>query len=193
MSNQQYNLKGLSFNGCNVGIYIGSIFVGTFQGLTFQNCNYGLDMSNAGSVGGISLIDSSVSSCNAGVYTAVTGYGEGSLIIDNFAVGAGTRGVLSTAGNVLVPGSVPAGSTWVMGNENPQNYQSGKIYPINRPAALLQNGKYFAMKQPQYEKYDASQFVNVKSVASFPVYGDSKSSVCIFQVLCLLITDFRST
>ncbi|KAF8864703.1 pectin lyase-like protein [Acephala macrosclerotiorum] len=175
LSNQQYNLKGLSFNGCNTGIYIGHIAVGTFQGLSFQNCNYGVDMSNSYNVGAISLIDSSISNCNAGVYTAVTGNGEGSLVIDNFNVGNGVTAVKSSNdGSALLSGSVAAGSTWVMGNENPQNFQSGNTYQINRPTALLSNGKYYTKQQPQYEAYDVSQFVNVKSASGYTVYGDNQ-------------------
>ncbi|CZR51994.1 related to exo-beta-1,3-glucanase [Phialocephala subalpina] len=175
LSNQQYNLKGLSFNGCSTGIYVDHVFVGTFQGLTFQNCNYGVDMSNSYNVGAVSLIDSSISSCNAGVYTAVTGNGEGSLVIDNFNVGSGVTAVKSSKdGSALLSGSVAAGSTWVMGNENPQNFQSGKMYQINRPAALLSGDKYYTKQQPQYENYDVSQFVNVKSASGYTVYGDNQ-------------------
>ncbi|PVH87617.1 glycoside hydrolase family 55 protein [Cadophora sp. DSE1049] len=175
LSNQQYNFKGLTFNGCNTGIYIDHIFVGTFQGLSFQNCNYGVDISNGYNVGAISLIDSSVSSCNDGVYTAVTGNGEGSLVIDNFNVGSGVTAVKSSKdGSALLSGSVAAGSTWVMGNANPQNFQSGKMYQINRPAPLLSGGKYYTKKQPQYENYDVSQFVNVKSAPGYTVHGDNQ-------------------
>ena len=162
--------------------------MGTFQDITFENCHYGVDLSASGSVGSISIVDSSVSSCYAGVYTAVTGSGEGSLVLDNFSVGSGVIGVRSTGGSTLVPGSVPAGSTWVMGNENPQNYQSGTTYQINRPAALIQNGQYFTMKQPQYEEYDVSQFVNVKSVSGYTVYGDSKS-ISVIALQCVLTLD----
>ncbi|KAH7346426.1 pectate lyase superfamily protein-domain-containing protein, partial [Rhexocercosporidium sp. MPI-PUGE-AT-0058] len=175
LSNQQYNFKGLSFNGCNTGIYIDHTFVGTFQGLTFQNCNYGVNMSNGYNVGAISLIDSSVSSCNAGVYAAVTGNGEGSLAIDNFNFGSGVTAVKSSKdGSALLSGSIAPGSTWVIGNANPQNFQSGKVYQINRPTALLSGGKYYTKKQPQYENYDVSQFINVKSASGYTVYGDNQ-------------------
>ncbi len=174
LSNQQYNFKGLTFNGCNTGIYTGHVFVGTFQDISFQNCNYGVDMSNSYNVGAVSLIDSSVFSCSAGVYAAETGNGEGSLVIDNFNVGSGVTAVKSSnSGKALLSGSVTAGSTWVMGNENPQNFQSGKSYQINRPSALLFGGKYYTKKQPQYESYDVLQFVNIRSAPGYTVYGDN--------------------
>ncbi|TVY60896.1 Glucan 1,3-beta-glucosidase [Lachnellula suecica] len=166
LSNQQYNFKGLSFNGCNVGIFIDHVFVGTFQGLTFQNCNFGVDMSSEFNVGAVSLIDSTISSCNAMVNVGqTTGNGEGSLVLDNVSVGSGVTTVKGSSGTIL-SGSVAGGSTWVMGNENPQNFQSGKMYQINRPAALLSGGKYFTKKAPQYENFDVSQFVNIKSMGA---------------------------
>lgn len=173
-------LKGLTFNGCNTGIYINHGFVVTVQGATFMNCNYGIDMSNSYNVGSVSLIDSSISSCSAGIYAAVTGNGEGSIVIDGFTVGSGVTAVKSSNdGSSLLSGSVAVGKTWVMGNENPQDYQSGKVYQINRPAALLSGGKYYTKKQPQYEKFDVSQFVNVKSAPGYTVYGDSKFLISV--------------
>lgn len=115
--NQQYMLKGLSFNGCNVGIYIESAYVVTIQGATFQNCDFGVDMGRAGVVGAVSIVDSSVSTCNAGVNAYVSGNGEGSLVLDNFQVSSVGAAVKSPSGATLLPGSVPAGQTWVMGNE----------------------------------------------------------------------------
>lgn len=172
------------------------MFVGTFQDITFENCLYGVDLSAQYSVGSVSIVDSSVSSCAAGVYTYVTGTGEGSLVLDNFNVGTGVTGVLSTTGDTLVDGSVAAGETWVMGNENPHNYQSGTTYQIDRPAALIQDGQYFTMKQPQYEDYNVDQFVNVKSVSGHTVYGDSEFDLTptspqphpLFGLWCVLTT-----
>jgi len=84
-------------------------------------------------------------------------------VLDNVNVGSGVTTVKSDS-QTLLSGSVSAGSTWVVGSENPQNYQPGKMYQINRPSALLSGGKYYTKKQPQYENYDVSQFVNVKSM-----------------------------
>jgi len=80
-----------------------------------MNCNYGIDMTANYNVGSVSMIDSSISSCSAGVYTQVTGNGEGSLVIDNFNVGSGVTTVKSSKNNnALLTGSVAAGETWVM-------------------------------------------------------------------------------
>lgn len=174
MNNQQYIFKNLSFNACNVGIYIKNVFIATFQGLTFQNCNYGIDMGRDGAAGAISLVDSSISTCNAGVNAYVSGNGDGGLTIDNFQVADdGTKAVLSSDGSTLLAGSVPVGQTWVMGNESPQNYQSGKIYPINRPAGVVSGDRYVTVQMPQYEDYELDQFVSVKGDPEFIVHGDN--------------------
>ncbi|KAH6649917.1 pectate lyase superfamily protein-domain-containing protein [Chaetomium tenue] len=172
LANQQYMLKGLKFDGCNVGIFIQRSFVSTIQGCSFTNCNYGVDMGAANSSGALSVVDSSVSRCNAGVKAYVSGYGEGSLVLDNFAVSDAVA-VVSSSGSTLRQGSVPAGQVWVMGNTSPDGYQSSKTYPISRPASLLVDGKYFTAPLPQYEKYDISQVVSVKEDPEHPVYGDN--------------------
>ncbi|KAH6845143.1 pectate lyase superfamily protein-domain-containing protein [Chaetomium sp. MPI-CAGE-AT-0009] len=172
LANQQYMLKGLKFDGCNVGIFIQRSFVSTIQGCSFTNCNYGVDMGAANSSGALSIVDSSVSRCTAGVNAYVSGYGQGSLVLDNFAVSDAVA-VRSSSGSTLLQGPVPNGEVWVMGNTNPDGYQSSKTYPIDRPASLLVDGKYFTAPLPQYEKYDISQVVSVTEDPEHPVYGDN--------------------
>ena len=114
--NQQYMLKGLTFDGCSTGIYFDGSYVTTIQGNTFKNCNLGIDISRSGSAGSVSVVDTT-SACAVGVEANVTvGNGEGSLVLDNFSVTSGV-GVKSSAGDVLLSGSVPAGQTWVLGFE----------------------------------------------------------------------------
>jgi glucan 1,3-beta-glucosidase len=115
LANQQYMLKGLTFDGCNVGIFIQRSFVSTIQGCSFSNCNYGVDMGAANSSGALSIVDSSVSRCTAGVSAYVSGNGEGSLVLDNFAV-TDAVAVVSSTGSTLREGAVPTGQVWVMGN-----------------------------------------------------------------------------
>ncbi|KAH8671305.1 pectate lyase superfamily protein-domain-containing protein [Xylariales sp. PMI_506] len=169
--NQQYNFKALNFDGCGVGINIIMVYVATFQDITFSNCNFGIYTSNL--TGAISLVDSSVDNCNAGVNAYVSGGAQGSLVIENFQTDTSTVAVTSRDRRVLLQGSVPAGQTWVMGNADPQGYQSGVLYPVARPSALLSGDKYFTMDAPQYEKYDIDQFVSLRGDAEYPVYGDN--------------------
>jgi glucan 1,3-beta-glucosidase len=115
LANQQYMLKGLKFDGCGVGIFIQKSYVATIQGCSFANCNYGVDMSAENSSGAVSIVDSSVSKCTAGVNAYVSGNGQGSLVLDNFAVSDAVA-VRSSTGETLLQGSVPQGQVWVMGN-----------------------------------------------------------------------------
>ncbi|KAH8893181.1 pectin lyase-like protein [Thozetella sp. PMI_491] len=171
LSNQQYMLKGLSFDGSNTAIFFNNAFIATVQGASFKNCNIGIDIARSGSAGSVSVVDTT-SACHIGVSANVTGSGQGSLVLDNFAVTSGTA-VKSSTGSVVLEGSVPAGQTWMMGNEYPQDYQMNKTYSITRPSALLSNGKYFTMPLPQYEKYNVSQIVSVKLDPDYKVYGDN--------------------
>ena len=115
LANQQYMLKGLRFDGCGVGIFIQRSFVTTIQGCSFANCNYGVDMSAPNSTGTVSIVDSSVSKCTAGVNAWVSGNSQGSLVLDHFAVSDAVA-VRSSSGATLLQGSVPEGEVWVMGN-----------------------------------------------------------------------------
>ncbi|KXX74005.1 Glucan 1,3-beta-glucosidase [Madurella mycetomatis] len=172
LANQQYMLKGLRFDGCDVGISVVRSHVTTIQGSSFTNCNYGVDVGGVDSTGAVSIVDSSVSRCNAGVNARVSGSGQGSLVLDGFAV-SDAIAVRSSSGATLLQGSVPEGQTWVMGNTSPDGYQSGRTYPIRRPAGLLVNGEYFTAPLPQYENYDISQVVSVKEDPEHRVYGDN--------------------
>lgn len=115
LQNQQYILKNLTFNGCDACIYVYSVFVATLQGISFKNCNFGLDIGRNGSAGAISIVDSSVSQCDAGINAYVTGMAQGSLVLDNFQVNSAAA-VKSSDGATLLAGSVPPGQAWVMGN-----------------------------------------------------------------------------
>ncbi|KAK0720574.1 pectin lyase fold/virulence factor [Lasiosphaeris hirsuta] len=172
LSSQQYLLKGLAFDGCETGIFFQGSFVTTIQGATFANCRYGVDVGRDGSAGSVSIVDSSVSKCEAGVLAYVSGYGQNSLVLDGFDVSEAVA-VKSSAGATLLENSVPVGQTWVMGNAAPYNYQSGTMYPIKWPASLLSGEKYFTAPLPQYEEYGIGQFISIKGDPGFEVYGDN--------------------
>lgn len=115
LANQQYMLKGLRFDGCSVGISVVKSFVTTIQGCSFANCNYGIDVSGVNSTGSVSVVDSSVSRCTAGINAHVSGNGQGSLVLDGFTVSDAVA-VRASSGATLLQGSVPEGQTWVLGN-----------------------------------------------------------------------------
>jgi hypothetical protein len=163
LNNQQYAFKSLTFNGCNTAIAISHVFTLTAQDITFLNCGTGIDMSGNGVAGSVTLLDSSANFVGTVISAYSTGHGEGSLIVENFvSTNSGPTVTDTNGGATLVSGSVA--NTWVMGNANPGNYQSGTYYTTNRAPALLDSaGKYFTMPIPQYEEYEISRFVNVKN------------------------------
>lgn len=83
-------------------------------------------------------------------------------------------------GETIVTGSIT--ETWVYGNAYVPNgpttgsHQAGTTYNSNRPSALVDgSGHYQGIKPPTYQTYDVSEFVNVKSVSGYPVYGDGQT------------------
>ncbi|KAK1754506.1 glucan 1,3-beta-glucosidase [Echria macrotheca] len=173
VGSQQYLLKGLSFDSCAVGIYMKWTFVVTVLGAKFSNCRYGIDAGRENSVGTMSVVDSTVSKCEAGVLAYVSGTGQNSLVLDNFDVKDAVAVKSAVTNTYLLGGSIAPRQTWVLGNTSPFNYQHGAVYPIKRPAGLLLEDKYFTAPLPQYENYDISQVVNIKGDAEFPVFGDN--------------------
>ena len=169
MNNQQYNLKNISFNGCQTGIKIEHLFTGVFQGLVFQNGAIGIDTSS-GDSGSIALLDSSALSVGT-VVSFFNGNGK-SLVIENLSSSnSGPTVQQSNGGNTLLSGSVT--DSWVFGRAyvpgGPGNgaSQSGTHYSHVKPTALTgSNGAFYTMQQPQYENHDVSQFVNVKTLGA---------------------------
>ena len=171
MNNQQYNLKNVNFNGCHTGIKINHLFTGVFQGITFQNGATGLDMSTMGA-GSIALLDSSASSIGTVVSAYNYGSGEQYLVIENLSSSnSGPTVQQSNGGKTLVSGSITdswvLGNAYVAGGPGTGAFQSGTHYSHARPAALTgSNGAFFTTQQPQYQNYDISQFVNVKTLGA---------------------------
>ncbi|KAK4141281.1 glucan 1,3-beta-glucosidase [Dichotomopilus funicola] len=171
---QQYMLKNLRFDKVILGISVIKSHVTTVQNCTFTDCHHAIYADEPHSSGTMSVVDCIVRRGYEAIWTDVSGNGEGSLILEGFEVGGtGTLPVKSSEGKKLLRNSVPAGQVWVMGNTNPDGYQSNKTYSISRPAELLVDGKYFTAPAPQYETYDRSQIVSITEDPDHPVYGDN--------------------
>lgn len=89
------------------------------------------------------------------------------IIIENLSHDGANPIAVDTSGNTKL-GSSSKVDTWVWGNVDPGNYQTGKTLGTARSSGLLSNGKYFTMAQPTYREYTADQFVNVKAVSDHP-------------------------
>ena len=178
MGNQQYEIKTATFSGCTTGIRVSGCFDCVFFDITFEYNSIGIDMSHTHDQS-VVLLDSTASNVGTVIQTFAETTGASSLVIENFLAGAGLTSVVSASGSSILKGSVP--DTWVYGNTYTPGgssngaHQTGTTYATPRSSSLLLNKKYFTMQPPTYQEYDVSQFINVKQVPDYPVYGDGNS------------------
>lgn len=167
-SNQQVNFKSVSFSKCTTGISLTGGFVAVIQNAKFDTCGLGINGGNGGPPGSIIILDST--STNSG---PVIKYHDSShdigdrnnqIILENLSHDGSNPIAVDSNGNTKL-GSSSNINTWVWGNVDPGNYQTGKSLGTPRSSSLLSNGKYFTMAQPTYREYAADQFVNVKAVS----------------------------
>ncbi|KAF2172022.1 glycoside hydrolase family 55 protein [Zasmidium cellare ATCC 36951] len=180
MDNQQYEGKSLTFNGCTTGILVSHCYDCVFIDINFMNAEYGLDVSG-GNIGFVALLDSTASNINTAVRAAAPSTGDHSLVIENFVQGNSVANVVTANGNPVLNNNVQ-GQAWVWGNAyvpNGPNYgshQEGTLYNSPRPSVLTpSNGDYLVIEPPSYKEYDLDQFINVKQVSGYPVYGDGNT------------------
>ncbi|RFU33704.1 hypothetical protein B7463_g2616, partial [Scytalidium lignicola] len=168
-------MNDITFNGGFIGLdYNNQQYM--FKSLTFNGCTTGLDWSN-GSGGSISVVDSSARSVGTAIALHTETTGQASMIIENFSADSSVTNTVTAGGSRILSGSVP--QTWVYGNAYTPGgpatgaHQTGTVYQSDRVSALLDSsGKYVVVAPPTYEEYDVSEFVNVKTVAGLPVFGD---------------------
>ncbi|PMD48188.1 glycoside hydrolase family 55 protein [Hyaloscypha variabilis F] len=178
MSNQQYMIKGVTFQFCTTAIKLSHCFDCIIQDCTFQDHSVAIDMTS-NSVGSLVILDSSAQDVGTMVATVITGNGGSSLILENVQNnGAGSAQTVMASGNSSPILSGNVADTWVMGNTytsggpSTGSYAGGATFTTARSSNLLQNGKYFTISPPTYQQYALDQFINIKSVDGFPVYGD---------------------
>eukprot|EP01119_Soliformovum_irregulare_P021602 TRINITY_DN7228_c0_g1_i1.p1 TRINITY_DN7228_c0_g1~~TRINITY_DN7228_c0_g1_i1.p1 ORF type:complete len:266 (-),score=75.10 TRINITY_DN7228_c0_g1_i1:4-801(-) len=184
VGSQQFTSIRMTFTGQSVAA-INMIWDWSwvFKDITVSNCPIGLDMTsgwnNNQQVGAISLIDSTFTNVQVVVKTNTSVYSQpktsGSLIIENVIATNAQAIVQNLKGQVLLAGStgtvtVPGWAQGQLYNPAQQNFHQDFVN-VPRMSALLVPGTntYVSRAKPQYEKYDTSLFVNVKSVG---VMGD---------------------
>ena len=170
-SNQQVNFKSISFSECTTGLSLTGGFVAVVQNAKFDTCSLGIDGGNGGPPGSIIILDST--STNSGPVIRYhdssndNGDRNNQIIIENLSHDGPNPIAVDTSGNTKLSSNSKV-DTWVWGNVDPGNYQTGKTLGTSRSSNLLSNGKYFTMAQPTYREYAADQFVNVKAVSDHP-------------------------
>jgi len=183
IGNQQFTSRNITINNAQTGIFMNWNWGWTFKTLNINNCGIGLDMSQGGSgnqaVGSIVVVDATITNTPIGVLTATTAssnpHTSGSLILDNIHLTNVPVAVQGASGSVLLAGPGAGASSTV------DSWGQGQIYavdktgqgvfhqgPLTRPlksTSLLNSniGAFFERPKPQYENYDVSDFVSVKS------------------------------
>ncbi|KAF2095560.1 pectin lyase-like protein [Rhizodiscina lignyota] len=173
MSNQQYLLKDITFDGCNVGIFISH--VSCFSELM----NHSATSGGAGNVGSVAIIDCSVTTTGTFLNTKQESSGDDSIVIENLSADNSVPVTVSAGGNTILTGGVS--ETWVYGNAYVPGgpitgaHQTGTTYSSSRSQTLLNGGKYITLTPPNYNEYSLDQIVNIKSVSGLPVMGDGQT------------------
>ncbi|KAJ9226453.1 CAZyme family GH55 [Paecilomyces variotii] len=169
LSGQQWVFKGITFNGTKTAVIAGATNI-VFQGCTFNGVNIGINASSTS--GSLTVIDSTGIVSDTLISSYSSGSATNSIVLDNVQNVGNT---VTLGGSVVLSGSVT--DTWVHGDlytsgDSYQQYESGQTVNTPRPSALVSSGDYFTMKPPTYQEYAVDQFVNIKTVTDYPVYGD---------------------
>ena len=174
VGNQQFTMRGLTFNNCVTAISHSWDWSWTYIGLSIKNCGTGIDISAGGAgsqvTGGIIVIDSTISGTTTGFKTAfdstsATGYTNGSIILENIVLDSVGTAVEGPSGSLLAGGSTTI-AAWGQGHQytpsGPTAFQ-GTVTPNTRPAALLNGANYYQMSKPQFETLTTDQVYSVRT------------------------------
>ncbi|CAD6588583.1 MAG: hypothetical protein ASARMPREDX12_003380 [Alectoria sarmentosa] len=152
-SNQQVNFKSISFSDCTTAISLTGGYVAIIQNATFDTCGLGVDGGNGGPAGSIIILDSTSTSSGPVIKYHDSSNDNGDLnnqvIVENLSHDGVNSIAVDSNGNTKL-GISSNTDTWVWGNVDPGNYQTGKLLSTPRSSSLLSNGKYFTMAQPTY-------------------------------------------
>jgi glucan 1,3-beta-glucosidase len=175
VGNQQFTTRNLVFNDVQTAVFMNWNWAWTFKSLSINNCGIGIDMANGGSsqqtVGSVLVLDGSISNTPIGIRTAFNSGSQpdtgGTLIIDNTDFTGSAMAVADPGGSCILPGNTKIAS-WGQGSQylpsaSGSRFQ-GPLTPPSKPASLLDaEGLIYERSRPQYQDYDDSHFVSVKS------------------------------
>jgi glucan 1,3-beta-glucosidase len=182
VGNQQFTMRGMTFNNCVTAIAQLWSWGWVYQGLSINNCQKGIDVSasnpSTGSlfVGSVAVIDSSITNTPVGIVTAYSSTSQpptaGSLILENVALTNVPVAVQSSSsGAVVLAGGTLTIPSWGQGHKytpsGPVSFQGG-FSALSRPGPLLAPGSssYYTRSKPQYESQPVSAFVSARSAGA---------------------------
>ncbi|OCL04180.1 glycoside hydrolase family 55 protein [Glonium stellatum] len=169
LSGQQWVFKNITIISATTGVIAGGTNL-VFIGCTFKNVETGINAN--GISGSLTVIDSTGSNLGSLITSYDSGNAGNSIILENVANSGNT---VTLGSSVVKSGSVI--DTWVHGNYYaPGNANAQHEEDLStttpRSSVLVSNGNYFTIRPPTYQDYSVSQFINIKSVSAYPVYGD---------------------
>ncbi|USW54691.1 Putative pectate lyase superfamily protein [Septoria linicola] len=185
--NQQFNVRNLTFNRCDTGLFQNWGWVWSYKSLTFNDCRIGIDLSMGGeipSVGSIVVADSDFNNCDYGIITAFsrnsTPSGSATMVLDNILFTNTDPAVAWPNNSVIVPGNQRIDS-YIQGavytavdsqrlvydrecyqpSANRSRIQQLVNQPIKSPSLLDENGKFVERSKPQYEGVPVENFISI--------------------------------
>ncbi|PVH96702.1 glycoside hydrolase family 55 protein [Periconia macrospinosa] len=184
LGSQQFTTRNMTFNDCDVGVFMNWNWLWTLKSNTFNNCKVGLDMANSPqnqTVGSVILMDSKFVNTPIGVNSSFSENSipktGGTLIIDNVDFSGSKTAVQDFKGASVLAGGKTIAS-WAQGHaaktEGGQSRVQGETQGApQKPASLLgKDGGFFERSKPQYETVDAAKFKSLKSAGA---KGDGKT------------------
>ncbi|EEA23742.1 hypothetical protein TMatcc_006817 [Talaromyces marneffei ATCC 18224] len=177
IGNQQYTMRNVTVNNAVTGITQLWNWGWTYIGLTLNNCQTGIRFagsSDAQVVGGVNIIDSTITNVKTFVNTTWTPTanpaGAGNLILENVVLDTVPTAVAGT-GTVYLEGGSTTIANYGQGHEytptGPATL-SGTYAAASRPTGLLASGtsNYYTKSKPQYESYTTNQVVSIRSAGA---------------------------
>ncbi|KAE9364334.1 glycoside hydrolase family 55 protein [Stipitochalara longipes BDJ] len=186
-ANQQFTMRNLNFYNAVIAIKQDFNWGWVYKGISINNCHVGIQFGldgnpndanfNDTTVSSVTLIDSSIVNTPVGILLQVRNElasrpSEESLIIENLSITNVPIVVGTAAGPTLLPGTT--GSTTIAGWGRGSSYTAtahtriqGNITPATRPSVLkASNGGFYTRSKPQYETYQNTSFVSVRSAGA---------------------------
>lgn len=163
LGNQQFTTRNLTFNDCNVAIYMNWNWAWTLKSVSINNCGVGVDMSNSPdnqTVGSVLMLDSKLSNTPIGIKTAFSSNSVpksgGTLILNNVDFTGSQIAVAKTDGSKILAGGSVVQSWGQGGAYTPNAASKSKRSPFPEPA-------------PESDEEDCDEPTISSVVASSPV------------------------
>jgi glucan 1,3-beta-glucosidase len=164
----------------------GSSLGWTFQGVTINNCNIGFDLATGGTtqdtqtVGSEVIIDGQFTNTQIAIRSSTRSNGalRGSLLLNNVKLTNVPTAVAVADGSVVLAGGTKTIAHWGQGNVYKGTNSAGSFVqadlaaPSKDSSLLDSSGRIFGKSHPQYNNYDVSQFVSIRSLGA---KGDGSS------------------